>query len=56
MKTSRTDKEITALLDEVTRSSDQGVTRFPGMSYEEGIAAVITWLWEDSQDHPYPEE
>lgn len=55
MKTSRTDEEIDTLQSDVTRHIDEGLTRFPGQSYEEGIAATIAWLRGDTDDHPFPE-
>lgn len=52
----RTDEEIDKLLNEVEEASDSGERRFPGMSYEEGVAAGIKWLLGDTDGHPYEDE
>jgi len=56
MKLSRTDEEIDTLMNEVGVNVDQGVSRFPGQTYEEGVAAAIAWLCGDTDDYPFPED
>lgn len=55
-KLERTAKEIDELLNNARHSADEGVTRFSGQSYEEGILAAIDWLVGDTDEHPYPDE
>ena len=40
----RTEEEIDDLLNDVTEQQDAGSSKYPGMTYEEGIAAAIDWL------------
>ncbi len=49
----RTDDEINDLRNDVAERIDQGGSRFPGMSYEQGIEEVLSWLFGESGDHPY---
>ena len=42
-------------IDEVSDWATQGIaegTRFPGMSYEEGIRATIDWMRGDTDERP----
>ena len=51
----RTDKEINDLLDRCAEQEDKGGSRYPGMSYEQGIRAAIDWItgcrsWQGGAD------
>lgn len=51
----RTDLEIDDLYKAVSNRIDEGGgSRYPGMTYEEGIEAVLGWLL-NNEDHPYEE-
>lgn len=52
---SRSDEEVDDLMNDLADSADSGVSRFPGMSYEDGVHAAIGWLKGETDDHPYPE-
>lgn len=52
----RTDEEIDHLCGEAQNNINEGLSRFSGQSYEEGIVAAIDWLIGATEDHPYPEE
>ena len=54
--TVRTNDEVQALEGEVMESINSGGSRFPGMSYEEGVEATLRWLQDGTWDHPYPEK
>lgn len=45
MVTDRTEDEIDAIMNEVAERG--GVTKWRGMTYEEGVRAAIEWLFED---------
>jgi hypothetical protein len=50
----RTEEEINKLVDEANDIIDERGSKFPGMSYEEGIVAALTWLIEDDSEVEYP--
>ena len=47
----RQSKEIYDLMNWAQEGVDQG-TRYPGMSYEQGIVDVLAWLRGDSDTAP----
>ena len=47
----RSKEEIDRVLDWAIEGQDQG-SRFPGMSYEDGIRETIDWLTGYSDDAP----
>jgi hypothetical protein len=51
----RTRDEINDLMDKAAEGINEG-SRFPGMSYEEGIRAAIEWLTEENDEHPLDED
>lgn len=51
----RNDEEIDAVLDKVAEITDQGGSRWPGMSYEEGVRAGINWLIGSDDESPMQE-
>ena len=40
-----TEDEFSSLHDWASNLEEGGCTRYPGMSYEDGIKAVIEWVW-----------
>lgn len=52
MEIVRTEKEINQLLNECAEAEDMGTTKFPGMTYEQGIKEAIEWLSGDSNCYP----
>lgn len=42
-------------LAEVREQIDKGGFRFPGMTFEDGVAAALTWVLGDTDEIPYPE-
>ncbi len=52
----RTSDEIDDLLNEVAEATDEGRTRFAGMTFEQGVADCYRWLTEPEAEHPYPPE
>lgn len=51
----RTDEEIWDLLNQCSYAENEGVSKYPGMSYEQGIKAAIEWITGDINDHPINE-
>lgn len=52
-------KRVEAEIDEVLNACEDAEingSRFPGMSYEQGIIDFFRWLIGETDDHPYPEE
>jgi hypothetical protein len=47
----RSDDDIARLENEVMDSINDG-SKFPGMSYEQGIATTLEWLRGDSDSFP----
>lgn len=50
-----TEKEIDTLLNDCKDAEDLGETRFPGMTYEQGVYAGIEWL-RGNEPHPLDDE
>lgn len=48
----RTDQEVDDVLDKATKQGEAGCTRWPGMSYEQGVEAAIRWLIGHDEDNP----
>jgi hypothetical protein len=49
-----TQKQIDSLLEECSESEDAGSTKYPGMTYEQGLKHGIEWLLEGG-DSPLSE-
>jgi hypothetical protein len=46
-----TEEQINALLNQCADAEDSGQSKYPGMSYEQGISAAIRWM---QGDEPHP--
>ncbi len=55
MDLERMDGEVNELLNQVEMKINEGGSRFPGMSYEQGIRDALMWAIGDNDDYPYPE-
>lgn len=55
MEIVRTDQEINQLLNQCTEAEEMSTTKFPGMSYEQGIKEAINWLTGNSICNPLDE-
>jgi hypothetical protein len=51
MKIIRTDEEIESIYEQARQGEANG-SKFPGMSYEEGIVALLDWLTTPGSDSP----
>ena len=55
MEIKRTEEELYRVLD-WAQSAENGKSRFPGMSYEDGIVYTLDWILGRSDDAPDNEE
>lgn len=51
MEVKRTVEEIDGVLNKAVEAMDEG-TKWPGMSYEEGVRAGIDWILGNIDDNP----
>ncbi|QNJ55558.1 hypothetical protein SEA_PHINKY_67 [Microbacterium phage Phinky] len=42
-----TESEIDDALNDANDSIDEGTSRWPGMTYEQGVAAALNWIHND---------
>ena len=43
-------------IDEILNACSDDNSRFPGMTYEQGIVDFFRWLIGETDEHPYPKE
>lgn len=55
MEIVRNEQEIWDLLNQCADAEEIGSSKYPGMSYEQGIKAAIEWIIGDINDHPINE-
>jgi len=55
MDLERTDEEIDDVLNKCAEAADRGKSSWPGMSYEQGVEAALTWATGQSDDNPMDE-
>ena len=48
-------QEIDDVINECTEQENKGGSRWPGMTYEQGVLAAIRWLIGETEDHPLDE-
>lgn len=48
----RTDDEIDGVLNAVADVQDSGSTKWPGMSYEQGVENALRWVLGEIDDNP----
>ncbi len=47
-----TEKEINDVLNQCVEAEETGESRWPGMSYEQGVKAGIEWVLGQTIDNP----
>lgn len=45
-------EDIDEVLNQCSDAADSGRSKFPGMSYEQGVEAAIRWLIGDDDSNP----
>lgn len=48
----RTQDQIDDILNECSELIDEGTSKFPGMTYEQGVEAAIRWMSGDEDTSP----
>lgn len=48
----RTEEEISKVLDACIESENTGESKYPGMTYEQGVRAALEWVTGDTDDNP----
>lgn len=48
----QTDKEVDNIIDQCADSERDGVSKFPGMTYEQGVRAGIDWVTGNLEGSP----
>jgi hypothetical protein len=52
MKQKPTEEEIDEALNKASESEEGGESRWPGMTYEQGVHAAIMWMLGHRKDNP----
>ena len=47
-----TQNQIDEVLNQCSEAADSGRSKFPGMSYEQGVEAAIRWMQGDEKNDP----
>jgi hypothetical protein len=50
MNTNKTEDEIYALYDQCVEYENKDISKFPGMTYEQGVKATIAWLFDGCEN------
>lgn len=48
----RNDDEINDVMNWADEAENSGESKFPGMTFEQGVAQMFRWLTGDSEDRP----
>jgi hypothetical protein len=51
----RSDEEVNAVLNTCAEAEESGRSKYPGMTYEQGVANGIRWLLGEIDEHPIDE-
>lgn len=50
----KTDEQINDLIQKCMDSEDKGGSKYPGMTYEQGIKAALDWVMDTGMDDFHP--
>jgi len=53
-KITKTDAEINDLIQQCMEAEMKGTSKFPGMSYEQGIKNALDWMVDTGADDYHP--
>lgn len=56
MEIKRTEQEVDEAVNQACENNDAGRSSWPGMSYEDGVAAALLWITGQSDDNPMIDE
>lgn len=51
-KVVRTEEEVNEVLDKCSQQEDEGGSRWPGMTYEQGVRNALDWITGNVDDNP----
>ena len=51
----RTNEEIDVVMNLSTETINSGSSKWPGMTYEDGVSAALAWLFGETEDNPMVE-
>ncbi len=52
----RSEAEIDEALNLAAESIEHGKSKWPGMTYEQGIEDALLWLFGETEDHPMKDQ
>lgn len=52
----REDEEIDDVLNKCAESSDKGSSKWPAMTYEQGVEAALLWVTGQHDENPMEDE
>jgi hypothetical protein len=52
----RSDEEIDELINKCHEQANKGRSKYPGMSFEEGVREALDWVFGDQEENPLAEE
>lgn len=51
----RTQREVDSVLGDCADSISEGSSKYPGLTYEEGVQAALDWILGNTDDQPMAE-
>lgn len=51
----RPENEIDEAINQAVEQEDEGGSKWPGMTYEQGVSAALRWATGQSDEHPMAE-
>jgi hypothetical protein len=54
--TVRSQEEVNEQIDRASDNINKGISKYPGMTYEEGIRAAIDWMSGESDELPMDDD
>lgn len=48
----RTEEEVNEVIDKASEQESKGRSRWPGMTYEQGVRNALDWILGNSDDNP----
>lgn len=52
MQIKPSEEDVNEVLNQCSEAADSGRSKFPGMSYEQGVEAAIRWMQGDDDTSP----
>lgn len=47
-----TQEQIDEAINQATEQEDEGGSKWPGMTYEQGVSAALRWASGETDEHP----